>query len=60
LFPKVKRELASLTLTQDKFRKKWEGAVQSMAAADFAEAFSHWFQCHEKCVAIGGEYVKIG
>jgi hypothetical protein len=28
LFPRVKRELAGLTLTQDTFKKEWEGAVQ--------------------------------
>ncbi len=39
LIPKVKRELASLTLTQETFKKEWEGPVRSIAAADFAEAF---------------------
>jgi hypothetical protein len=39
LFPKVQRELADLTLTQDTFKKEWEGAIRSITAADFAEAF---------------------
>jgi hypothetical protein len=43
LFPRVKRELAGLTLTQDSFKKAWEGAVRSITAADFAEAFWRWF-----------------
>jgi hypothetical protein len=36
LFPRVKRELAGLTLTQDTFKKELEGAVRSITAADFA------------------------
>ncbi len=43
LFPRVKRELEGLTLTQDSFKKAWEGAVRSITAADFAEAFWRWF-----------------
>ncbi len=58
LFPRVKRELAVLTLTQDSFQKAWEGAVRSLTAADFAEVFRQWFQLHEKCVSIGGGYVE--
>jgi hypothetical protein len=54
----VKRELAGLTLTQETFKKEWEGAVRSIAAADFAEAFRRWYERHEKCVAIGGGYVE--
>jgi histone-lysine N-methyltransferase SETMAR len=58
LFPRVKVELAGLTLTQDTFKKEWEWAVRSITAADFAEAFRRWFQCHEKCVSIGCGYVE--
>jgi histone-lysine N-methyltransferase SETMAR len=58
LFPRVKRELAGLTLTQDTFKKEWEGAVRSITTADFAEAFRRWFQRHKKCVLIGGGYVE--
>jgi histone-lysine N-methyltransferase SETMAR len=60
LFPRVKRELAGLTLTQDTFKKEWEGAVRSITAksADFVEAFRRWFQRHEKCISIGGGYVE--
>ncbi len=39
LFPRVKRELAGLTLTHDTFRKEWEGAFWSITAVDFAKAF---------------------
>jgi hypothetical protein len=58
LFPRVKRELAGLTLTQDTFKKEWEGAVRSTTVADFAEAFQRWFQCHKKRVAISGGYIE--
>jgi histone-lysine N-methyltransferase SETMAR len=36
LFPKVKKELAGLTLTRESFKKDWEGAVRTLSAADFA------------------------
>jgi histone-lysine N-methyltransferase SETMAR len=39
LFPRVKRELVDLTLTKDSFKKEREGAVRSITAAEFAEAF---------------------
>ncbi len=58
LFPRVKREFASLTLTQDTFKKEWEGAIRSIKAEDFPEAFRRWFQRHEKCVAISGRYIE--
>ncbi len=58
LFPRVKRELAGLTLTQDTFKKGLEGAVRSIMAADFAEAIWGWLQRHKKCVSIGGGYVE--
>jgi histone-lysine N-methyltransferase SETMAR len=31
LFPKVKAELAGQTLTQETFKKSWEGVVRSIA-----------------------------
>jgi hypothetical protein len=58
LFPKVKKELAGLTLTRESFKKDWEEAVRTLSAADFAEAFQQWFRRCKKCVAIGGGYVE--
>jgi hypothetical protein len=58
LFPKVKKELAGLTLTRESFKKDWEGAVRTLSAADFAEAFRQWFRRCKKCVVIGGGYVE--
>jgi hypothetical protein len=59
LFPKVKKELAGLTLMRESFKKDWEGALRTLLAADFAEAFRQWFRRCEKCVDIGGGYVEI-
>jgi histone-lysine N-methyltransferase SETMAR len=58
LFPKVKKELAGLTLMRESFKKDWEGAVRTLSAADFAEAFQQWIRRCEKCVEIGGGYVE--
>ncbi len=52
LFPKVKKELAGLTLTREIFKKEWEGAVRTLTAADFAEAFQQWYRPCEKCIAV--------
>ncbi len=39
LFPKVKKELAALTLTRETFKKEWEGAVRTLTAGYFAQVF---------------------
>jgi hypothetical protein len=43
LFPKVKKELAGLTLTKETFKKEWEGATITLKAADFAMALRRWY-----------------
>jgi histone-lysine N-methyltransferase SETMAR len=58
LFPKVKSVLAGKTLTTQTFKKEWEGAVRTLSAADFADAFQQWYRRCEKCVNIGGSYVE--
>ncbi len=58
LFPKVKKVLAGLTLTRETFKKEWEGAVGTLTAADFAEAFQQWYRGCKKCIAIGGSYIE--
>jgi histone-lysine N-methyltransferase SETMAR len=57
LFPKVKRELAGLTLTKKTFKKEWEGAAKTLKAVDFAMAFSRWMERCEKCIDIAGSYI---
>ena len=58
LFPKMKEELAGRHLTQDGFKTAWEGVARTITANDFAAAFRRWFKCCQKCVVIGGNYVK--
>jgi histone-lysine N-methyltransferase SETMAR len=58
LFPKVKKELAGLTLTRETFKKEREGTVRTPTAADFAKAFRQWYLHCKKCIAIGGSYVR--
>jgi histone-lysine N-methyltransferase SETMAR len=58
LFPKVKRELAGLSLTKETFKKEWEGATKTLKVADFTTAFRHWFEHCKKCIDITGFYVE--
>jgi hypothetical protein len=54
----VKRELAGLTLTMDTFKKELEGVAKTLKVADFATAFSQWYERCEKCVDIAGSYIE--
>jgi hypothetical protein len=54
----VKRDLVSLTLTEELFKKEWERSVRSITAADFGGAFHRWFQHHEKWAMTCSGYVK--
>ena len=58
LFPKVKMELAGMTLTQETFKNTWEGVIRTIAKEDFATAFWRWFEQCEKCFHNGSGYVK--
>jgi histone-lysine N-methyltransferase SETMAR len=58
LFLKVKAELAGQTLTQETFKKSWEGVVRSIAKEDFAAAFRRWMERCEKCIRVGSNYVE--
>ncbi len=58
LFPKVKSELAGLSLTQGTFQKTWDGVIRKIAKDEFAAAFRWWMERCEKCVRIGGNYVE--
>jgi hypothetical protein len=57
-FPKVKRELVGLTLTQNTFKKEWEGDLRTLSEADFATAFRQWYECCKKCVDIAMSTLK--
>jgi hypothetical protein len=58
LFPKVKKELASITLTKETFKKEWEGAPRTVKAADLPTAFRLWYEHCKKCVDIAGPMLK--
>jgi histone-lysine N-methyltransferase SETMAR len=58
LFPALKRELAGLTLSQEEFKKRWEGVVRTLRKDDFATAFQRWLERCEKCIRVNGFYVE--
>jgi histone-lysine N-methyltransferase SETMAR len=58
LFPKLKMQLAGLTLTQNTFENTWEGVIRNLSKDDFATTFRRWYERCEKCVQIGGNYVE--
>ena len=58
LFPKIKKQLAGKTLTQESLKKEWEGAARTLTADDFATAFRRWYGRCDKCIRIGGNYVE--
>jgi hypothetical protein len=39
LFPKLKKELAGITMTQEKFKKEWEGVLRGISREEFVKAF---------------------
>ena len=58
LFPRVKEQLAGITMTQETFRPGWERVLRTISAAEFATAFLRWYERSEKCIQIGGTYVE--
>ena len=40
LFPKLIRELAGITMTQEHFKNKWEGVLRALSKDDFVRAFT--------------------
>ncbi len=39
LFPKLKKKLAGITMTQERFKKEWEGVLRGISREEFAKAF---------------------
>ena len=39
LFPKLKKELEGITMTQEKFKKELEGVLRGISREEFAKAF---------------------
>ena len=50
LFPKLKRELAGITMMQEEFKKKWEGVLRTLSKDYFARAFTRLLECCKKCI----------
>jgi hypothetical protein len=58
LFPRVKSELAGLTLFQENYRNSWEGVVRIITNEEFAAAFRQQRERYEKCVRASSNYAK--
>jgi len=58
LFPEIKKQLAGKSLTQQSFKKEWEGAARNLNAYDFSYAFRRWYEHWENCIRICGGYVE--
>ena len=58
LFRKVKEGLAGTSLNADTIKQAWEGVTRTIAAEDFAAAFSSWYERSRKCIQVGGTYIE--
>jgi hypothetical protein len=58
LFPKLKSELAVLSMTQESFQESWNGVIRSIPQDDFATAFRKWMEQSKKCFWMDGDYVE--
>jgi hypothetical protein len=41
LFPKLKKELTCIPMTQEEFKKEWEGVLRGVSREEFEKAFVH-------------------
>jgi hypothetical protein len=39
-------------MTQEEFKKEWEGVLRGVSREECAKAFVHWFERCEKCIHI--------
>jgi hypothetical protein len=58
LFSKLKKELAGHTMTQEEFKKEWEGVLMGVSKDNFAKAFVRWYERCEKYIRINGSYAE--
>ncbi len=56
LFRRVKEALAGIMSDQESLKNAWEGVTRDIT--DYATAFRRWFERAEKCIRIGGNFVK--
>jgi hypothetical protein len=45
-------------MTQEDFKKEWEGVLRGVSKDEFAKAFVRWFEQCKKCIRIDGNYVE--
>ncbi len=57
LFPRVKEQLAGLTLDRNKI-KMWEGVTRAIAPEEFATTFWQRYERCQKCIKISGGDVE--
>jgi hypothetical protein len=58
LFPRVKKELVVISVTQESFKETWDGVARTIAKEDFTTAFRRCKEGYEICDRIGGDYVE--
>jgi hypothetical protein len=44
-------------MTQEKFKKEWEGVLRVISREEFAKAFVRWYEWCEKFIRIDGNCV---
>jgi hypothetical protein len=42
LFPKIKNKLAGNSITEDSYKRAWEGVVRTQRKDDFTKDFQKW------------------
>jgi hypothetical protein len=57
LFPRVKPELAGLSLSQDSFKTSWVGVLQTIAKDEFAKHIWQMYECCYKCIQISDDFL---
>jgi hypothetical protein len=58
LFRGLKNDLVDISLDENTIKKQWEGVSRRITAKEFATTLSWWYEHCQKCIAIGGGYVK--
>ena len=58
LFPKVKNQLAGISMDKDEVKKVWEGVINRMGADEWLAVFTSWRDRIEKCIQVAGNFVE--
>ncbi len=57
LFPRVKSELAGLSLSQNSFKTSWVGVLQTIAKDEFDKHIWQMHECCYKCIQISDDFL---